>query len=137
MPKAKRTHVTGFREARLALETLSKATQKNVGKRALMAPARVLAGAVAAKTPVKTGTLKSSVKAVPSKMEKGRPRAAVLADDVAAVPIEFGTSKMTARPFFRPAVEAARDMAGRAFAAALKPEIDAAVERAAKRGAKK
>ena len=49
------------------------------------------------KTP---GSLRASVKRAKSNSRK-RPEAVVLVDDVAAVPNEFGTSKMKAQPFAR------------------------------------
>lgn len=132
-----------MKECREALQTLSKAVQRNVGKRALRAPAEVIARAVKARAPVSTrgnnptkGSLRESVTVAASRAEKGRPTVVVLAADVAAVPNEFGTSKMAAQPFFRPAVDAAREQAGAVMADALRGEVDAAVARAAKRAAK-
>lgn len=133
------TRLEGFREAREQLHSLAKAAQTKIGNRAIMVPATVLADAVRAKAPVSTrernktkGSLRDSVKAAKSRKEKGRPTAVVLAEDVAAVPNEFGTSKMQPQPFFRPAVDANRDAAGRAFAEALKTEVDAEIQRVAK-----
>lgn len=138
------TRIEGFKECREVLQELSKTVQRNVGKRALLAPATVIAAAVKAKAPVSSrggnptpGSLRDSVTVAPEKSsQKGVAQIAVVAADVAAVPNEFGTTKMEAQPFFRPAVDTARLAAGQAFAAALKPEVDAAVARAAKRAAK-
>jgi HK97 gp10 family phage protein len=137
------SRLEGMRECREALQELSRSTQRNLGKRALKAPATVIAAAVKARAPVSSrptdptkGSLKASVKVAPSRAERGRPTIVVLADDVAAVPNEFGTSKMTAQPFFRPAVDTARDAAGAAMAEALKLETDAAIKRVAGKGAK-
>lgn len=47
--------------------------------------------------------------------------------------LEFGTSKMAAHPFFRPAFEAKKVEAVRAFETSLAAQVDKAVE-AAKRG---
>jgi HK97 gp10 family phage protein len=142
MPKGV-VRIEGFKECREALQELSKGVRRGVGKRALLAPAAVIAAVVKARAPISNdphdrspGSLKDSVKAVTDKSVKGGPRAAVLAADPAAVPNEFGTHKMAARPFFRPAVDAARAAAAVAFAAALKSEVDAAVKRAAAKAAK-
>lgn len=129
----------GMGECLAALRELEKAAQNKIGKRALKAPATVIARAVQAKAPVSSrptnptpGSLKASVKVVSSRKEKGGPRIAVIADDVAAVPNEYGTSKMSPQPFFRPAVDTAREAAGQAMAEALKQEVDAEVQRIAK-----
>lgn len=142
MPKGI-VRIEGFKECREALQELSKTVQRNVGRRALLAPAGVIAVAVKVKAPVSSdprdptpASLRESVQIVPEKSRGTAAQVAVVAEDEAAVPNEFGTTKMTAQPFFRPAVDGARAAAGAAFAAALKPEVDAAVARAAKRAAK-
>jgi HK97 gp10 family phage protein len=138
-----RTYLAGFKEAREVLQELSRGVQRGVGKRALQVPAELIAGAVRAKAPVSNragnptpGSLRGSIKVVPSRTVKGSVRVAVLAEDIAAVPNEFGTSKMPAQPFFRPAADATRDAAGRAFGAALKPEVEKAAAKAAAKGLK-
>ena len=140
---AARSHITGMKGCRESLQQLSRAVQRGIGKRALQAPAGVIAAAVKSRAPVSgrgnnpsRGSLRDSVKVAAARAEKGRPTVVVLADDVAAVPNEFGTSSMAAQPFFRPAVDAVREQAGAAMANALKSEVDAAVVRAAKRAAK-
>lgn len=137
---ARISHESGFKEARETLQALSKTVQRNVGKRALRAAAEIMSGAVRSKAAVSDapyntspGSLRDSVKVVPSRAEKGQPRIAVLADDIAAAQNEFGNSDMAAQPFFRPGVDASSDAAFSAFAAALKTEVDAAARSAAKR----
>lgn len=53
--------------------------------------------------------------AYPEKLE-----AEVRAEAAHAAPLEFGTSKMAARPYMRPARDANRDFAGKVFAEAMK-----------------
>ncbi len=144
MGKGNRSYIEGMEGARAALQELSKGMARNVGKRALRAPAELLVSRLKARTPVsdspydKTrGSLRDGTKVVPSRTEKGRPRVAVLIDDIAAVPIEYGTSKMKARPYVRATVDANRGDAAVAMAAAIKVEADAAIARAVKRGRKK
>ena len=134
---AKRSYLTGMKECRGALQELSRGVQRNVGKRSLKAPADVLAAAIRSRAPVREGNLRNSIKVVPAKTSKGRPRIAVLVDDISAVPNEFGTSKMAAQPFARPAVDAARERAASAMAEALKSEVGAATARAAKASARR
>lgn len=132
-----------MKEAREALQELSKATQTNTGKRALQAPARVFVSRIKAKAQVSSrpsdptpGSLRESVRVGRASSRKGVARLDLIADDVAAVPNEFGTSKMAAQPFFRPGINSARGEAAFAMAEAVKFETDAAVQRAARKAAK-
>lgn len=83
-------------------------------------PAIALAGAelveaeIAARAPRRTGALASSLDAE-AERRRGAASAVVQVDDSAvggvehyAIFVEYGTSKMAARPFFRPGVEAAK-----------------------------
>lgn len=140
---AKWGRIEGFKECREALQELSRGVQGGIGKRSLRAPAGILVASVKMKAPVSTdphnptpGSLRASVKIGKATARKGGARLEILADDVAAVPNEFGTSKMTAQPFFRPGVDVAREAAAVAFAASLKQEVDTVVARVAKRSAK-
>jgi HK97 gp10 family phage protein len=135
--------IEGFKECRESLQELSKTVQRNVGKRSLLVPATIIAKAVEANAPVSgdpnnrtPGSLRASVTPSPERKGKSKASVVVIAEDPAAVPNEFGTHKMAAQPFFRPAVDSVRDAAGAAFAGALKSEVDAAVARAAKKGAR-
>lgn len=144
MPKAFRGHLEGMREAREALDELSRTVRRNVGKRALQAPARLLVARQKARLPVsrdpydKTpGSLKASPEVKPSRTEKGRPRVAVVIDDIAAVPGEFGTSKMEPHLKVRATTDAARPAMAEAMAEAVKVEVDAAAQRASRKGRKR
>lgn len=141
MAKAAWGRVEGMKEAREALQELDRRTQIGVGKRALRAPGEVFVRAVKAKAPVSRragnptpGSLRESITIGDARTSRGSARLAIIADDVAAVPNEFGTSKMTAQPFFRPAVDAHRAEAAGAMADSVKTEVDAAVAKAARRG---
>ncbi len=112
-----------MKACREALAELDRLTQRNVGKRALRAPAEVIAGRVKANAPVSSrpgnktpGSLRASVEVKSPTSSKGRARITIVADDVAAVPMEFGRTGQPARPFFRPAVDSASDAAGEAMA---------------------
>lgn len=136
-----RTELKGFKECRETLQELSRAVQKNVGRRSLMPAAEIGAAAVRARAPVSSrpdnptpGSLKGSISVVPA---KGRiAKVAILADDLAAVFNEYGTVKMEAQPFFRPAINATEDTMLRTFGDHLRVEVTKAAERAAKRAAK-
>jgi HK97 gp10 family phage protein len=133
--------IVGLREARESLKLLSKTVQRNVGQRALMAGAEVLASRVRERLPVsddphnKTpGSLRANTKAAKGKSNRGRPTAVMLVDDVAAVPFELGTGRQQARPTVRPTVDANRGAAAEAIGPAMVREVDAAAQRAAKKG---
>ena len=144
MPSSMRGDIEGLREAREALNELGRTVARNIGKRALVAPAELLVSRLKANTPVSNrrddktpGSLRDSTKHVVGKAEKGRPRRAVLIEDVAAVPNEFGTSKMKAQPYVRRTVDANREAAAAVLAEAIKAEIEPALKRAARKGARK
>jgi hypothetical protein len=140
---ARISRLEGVREARETMQELSRAIQRNVGKRALKTgPGPVFVRSIKAKAPVSDrptdptpGSLRDSIKVVDTKAEKGRPTVAILADDIAAAPNEFGLKHRRYRPqpFFRPGIDAAREEAGAAMVEALKVEADIAFKRAAKR----
>lgn len=141
MPKGF-SRIEGMREARETLQALGKRVETAVGLRSLMkGPGLVIANEVSvrAKTSNRSsnptpGSLKASPKVVRSRKDKKGPRAAVLVEDPAAIPKEFGLQhrKYPAEPFFRPAVDAVREKAGAAMAQALKDEVDAEVAKVAK-----
>lgn len=142
MAQGRWSRIEGFKEARETLQTLSTTVQRNVGKRSLRPAAELVRDRLSAAAPVSTdpynktrGSLKAAPEVVPAKNERKQARIAVIVDDPAAVPTEVGTSKMAARPWARRAFDAAREAAAQVFATALKPEIEAAAKRAAKRGA--
>ena len=135
--------IEGMKACREAMQELSRGVQRNVGKKALKAPAGVLVRHIKAKAAVSSrasnptpGSMRDAVRDADARTERGRATRVILVEDVAAVPNEYGTSKMAAQPFARPGVDAGRDEAGQAMADALKVEVDAAAQRAARRGAK-
>lgn len=146
MSKAELGQIEGMKEAREALQDLERRIRNQVGKRSLLnGPAPVFVQSIKSKARVSSrsrdptpGSLRDSVKAVNSRMEKGRPTVAILADDLAAVPNEYGLKHRNypAHPFFRPGIDAVREEAGLAMAEQLKSEIDRAVQAAAAKGKK-
>lgn len=137
--------LAGYKEARETLQELSKAMQRGVGKRALLAAGQVIVEATKARAPVSTdprdptpGSLRAAPKVVNAKPGKrAAVQAAVLVEDPAAVRIEFGKTNYAAHPFFRPAIDASRGPATEVFGSALAVEVVKAAERAAKRKAAK
>lgn len=127
----------GFREASRQLNEMSKATARNVGKRALQVPSDILAQEMRTRVSKRTGATEASIEVAKGKTRKGRPELAVLALDIASVQLEFGNSNMPAEPFARPALDSGKDRMLSEFGEALKLEVDAAVIRKAKSDARK
>src|SRR5690348_2314368 len=116
-------HIEGMAEARRALDQLNDHVQKLVAKTALREGQAVIAAEVERRAPVSSrpgnptpGSLRRSIRKMPVRLTKRGAITSIRVDDVAAVPNEYGTSKMTAQPFFRPGVDAKREEAGRAIA---------------------
>lgn len=129
-----------IRGAREALQDLGRAMQNGVGKRSLRRGGEVFVNRLRAAMPVSDdpdnptkGSLRAAPEVVPAKTERRSPRVAVLIEDPAAGPGEFGTRKMRPHLTIRATVDSTRDDAGQAVAEALVQEVDAAVQRAAKR----
>lgn len=80
---------------------------------------------VIARAPVDTGELKASIESVAAQRGKSATSSIQVADSAKggikyyAVFIEYGTSKMAAKPFMRPAFEAKKNAAVQKFAAGL------------------
>jgi len=135
----------GYKEAREAMQEMSKRLQKGVGRRALHKAGDVIVQATRAKAPVSSdphnktpGSLRDSPKTVNAKPGKrAMVQVAVLVEDPAAVRVEYGSvHNKPAEPFFRPAIDGSTPAAVDAFAAALAVEVVAVAECAAKRAAK-
>jgi hypothetical protein len=134
----------GFRECIAGLEEFSRTVAGNVVKRALVPPANLVGNAAQVRAPVSTaphnptpGSLKASKAIKPGRGSK-TPTVAVLFNDPAAVPTEYGLTSRNypPKPWFRPAVAASQSAMLASFGAALKPGVEAAAKRAAKRSAK-
>jgi hypothetical protein len=145
-PRGDVGQIAGMREARETLQELSRAVQTNVGKRSLKnGPAPVFVAAIKSRARVSSrandptpGSLRDSVKVGKSSSRRGQARQEIVAEDIAAVPNEYGLKHRNypAQPFFRPGIDSARAPAAAALAGQLKVEVDGAARRAAKRGAK-
>jgi len=90
-------------------------------RRAVAAAAAALAADVRARAPVgETGELAASVSAGPVRTRGDRASATVSVASDHAAAIEYGTSRMAAEPFFRPAIRLARP----AMTAAIRAEMN-------------
>lgn len=136
--------LVGFKECREALQELSRTVGGNAVKRALRPAADLVGDAAQANAPVSTrpfnptpGSLKASKAIKPGRGSK-TPTVAVIFEDIAAVPTEYGLTgrDYPPKPWFRPAVDANETAAIHRFGTALKPEVEQAAAKAAKRSAK-
>jgi HK97 gp10 family phage protein len=112
--------IEGLEELDKAVRKLPQNVQKRVLKGALRAGGRVIVKSAKQKVRKKTGTLRKSIHL---KTGKSRDGAKVF---VATKPeafyshmVEFGTSKMQARPFLRPAFDETQEEVIKAIGAAL------------------
>jgi HK97 gp10 family phage protein len=127
----------GTGDALATLSALSKQTAKAVGRRSLIPAAQILVAEVTFNAPVLSGALAASVridtKISRMKQRKGAVDLAVIADDPAAVPTEYGTSDTPIQSFFRRAIASVKAAMFEAVASALQSETVAAAKRVAKR----
>ena len=137
-----RTELKGLKEVREGLAEFSRTIQRNVGRRALMQSAEIIGDAAQANAPVsdrpqqwksEPGSLKGSKEIKRGKASGQMATVAVIFSDPAAVPTEYGTTKMAARPWFRPAAAAVEGQAVATFASALREEVEIAAAKAAKK----
>lgn len=126
----------GFDELNHDFKLLSEIEKKQVTKKAILASARVFRDAVKQTAPVKTGALKKSVSVASVKAPE--PTAGVIFKSVRSgkksgktriTPFywrffEFGTSKMNAKPFIRPAFDANVEKATQAGFDTYQDEIE-------------
>lgn len=131
-PAGRGFRIEGAKEVEVVLRRLPNQVRGRVLRAVAMSGARVLRDAARQNAPVESGTLRESIVA------RGERRAGRHEVRVKVGPLrtafyglfqEFGTSRLAARPWLRPAFEASKVEALRRIGAALGP----AIERAAKR----
>lgn len=147
--------VEGFAELEKALDNLSKSAGKAVLRRALKKAAQPTADLARSMAPVKTGKLAKSV-IVGTRLDgrQARIHRRMFRDDKAAVEmfvgpsylrgdggrhghlVEFGTSKMAARPLMRPAWDQDKHAMLERLSDELWAELEKSIRRAEKRAAK-
>jgi HK97 gp10 family phage protein len=131
--------VTGLRDIDEALGQFSKGVARGVARRALLAAAEPVAGAIREAAPLDTGQLRDSIKAVIARVKGGGPLAEVNVVAFAkghAHLQEFGTQHHAAQPFIRPGWEATKGRALEIIRTQLWLEISKAAERAARKAAR-
>lgn len=125
-----RVKVTGLDAIERKLARLSQLAQKRVMEDALRAGGEVIAEEARRLVPVRTGHLRDTIEVVTDSTKGGGVKAArvlVGPDQNAGFYgdfVEFGTRRMAARPFMRPAFDTMADAAQDAVAAHLATEFD-------------
>jgi HK97 gp10 family phage protein len=137
--------VEGLKECEEALEELSKATQRNVLKRALLAAGAPAAEAAQRLAPRRTGRLASSIN-VSTQLSKRQRRIhrkqSPVEAYIGAGPAphahlqEFGTAHHAPNPFLRPAIDQTGKKTIEIFQEEIRKETDRAVERARAKAAR-
>lgn len=126
--------MTGLRELGAALKELDSRVQKRIARSATAAGARVIANEAKARVPVDKGTVKKNIRTANLKpSQPGIQETAVgvrvkgKTDESAWYwfLLEFGTAKMSAYPFMRPAFEAKKEEAANKIKDQLKKRLDA------------
>jgi len=137
--------IEGLSELKDALEELSKATARNVQKRALIEAAGPLEADAERLAPFRKGTLKRSITISPKLSSRQRslhkPTAKVEmfvgpGSLVQAITSEFGTSHSAPRPFMRPAWDKNKKPMLLSIRDFLAEQIEKARQRAARKAAR-
>ena len=128
---AAKAELLGLKQCREVLQELPTTMARLAVRGPLLEAARTIQQAVEARAPVSSrpdnptpGSLKASGKS--RRHRKGRGNldtVAVIFTDPAAVPNEYGTTKMAAQPYFRPAVDAVEAQVIAQFGQALREAI--------------
>ncbi|WP_404861861.1 HK97-gp10 family putative phage morphogenesis protein [Georhizobium sp. MAB10] len=142
---AERVRVDGLRELEQAMMELSRATSRNVARKALMKGAEPILESAQAAAPVgPTGNLKASygigtkLTRRQQKLHKKESPVEVFVgpNDPAAVQTEFGNAHQAAQPHLRPAWDSRQKQTLEIIKTELGTEIDKAAKRAARKTAR-
>lgn len=125
-----KSRIVGVDDCLATLADLKKGTRRGVGRRSLVPAAEQLADAVRERAPVLTGELRGKVR-----VETQGSKVAVVVEDEAAVPNEYGTSDTPIQPFFRPAIDTERAGMAETVGRDLAAETIKTAKRVARRGA--
>jgi HK97 gp10 family phage protein len=129
-----KAELKGFKECREALQDMPEMIQRLTVRGPLIEAARTIHKEVESRAPVSArpsnptpGSLKAGGRARRHRRGRGSlDTVAVQFTDPAAVPNEYGTTKMAAQPYFRPAVDAVEAEVMARFGESLKQAVDKA-----------
>ncbi|MEZ5951183.1 MAG: HK97 gp10 family phage protein [Planctomycetaceae bacterium] len=105
--------ITGHKKIDKLFKQLTDKVQKNVVKKAMRIGMKPLLDEVKQNVPVDTGATKNDIRIRAGKRSRDRIEVQVSSKNDNYIPkfLEFGTSKMAARPFYRPAYESKGEQA--------------------------
>jgi len=118
--------IEGLAELHQVLQGLPAKIERNIMRGALRAGTKIIKDQAVLGVPVDEGNLKKSIR-IKTSSKRGVVRATVAAgkDEVVyASYVEFGTSKMTPRPFMRPALDSTKEAAIAAAVDYIKQRLD-------------
>jgi HK97 gp10 family phage protein len=125
--------IEGIKEAIKAFNELPVTIEKKILKSTILKVARALQSAVVRRAPVGfTGKLAESIKTSTQGL-KGKLAINVVVKPFYSRFLEFGTSKMSAKPFMRPAFDESLPQMEAAFAEALTSGVKREVKKASKK----
>lgn len=148
MPSINDKILLNFREVSRALQELPRGVVKNVVRRSVYAGATKIRDVAKAKVPVDTGALRASIVAKTNRTDQTgaisasvgvarkkfvRGRRGGKSPRRYAHLVEFGTAKVAASPFLRPAMDTQLDAVIEVTAMKMRQGIDVEAERAARR----
>jgi|SRR5688572_15079229 len=108
--KTAQLRLEGGPEVEAALRELGGKIARNLGRNAARAGARVVVNSAKAKTPVRTGELRDSIRMFDERFEQGANRTAYAGSRLFyAYWVEFGTARTPARSFLRAAKDESAD----------------------------
>lgn len=117
-------HIEGEQELARALKALAKSVQGQILENAVLAGCLPIQNDAVANAPYLTGTLRRSIHS--EVIERGKTSVVgMVGTDVEYAPfVEFGTSRMGARPFLRNAYDGNKNAAIKEIADALRQQIE-------------
>ena len=123
--------ISGLNEILDNLNSILTKTRSENLKGIFMEAGVVVRDRAQANAPVRTGNLKKRIFAAPGKPDKPDILVGVVKADKGypyEMAVEYGTSKMSAHPFFRPAITESRDEVGKIIITGVRQTIEDAVK---------
>ena len=130
MARPTEVRVDGLKELQSDFKKLTRSFDPGQVEVAAVESAEIIASQARKNAPVRSGTLRDAIKAKPLNKDKDNISAIAAVDRAEAYYagwVEYGTSRMAAIPYFRPAVESKGNQAANHFRKKLKQIVEGAV----------
>lgn len=121
---ASEIEIKGLPELYAKLSDAPNRIHRNVLRTSVFRAAQLLRDILKGRAPLKTGALVKSIKARRSRGDKFTEAAKVEVGEFYAKFLEYGTSKMAAKPFVRPAFEVTQEQLVEELVRTIGPEIE-------------